>query len=88
MKTWRAQKGGRNYLLEFKNGKLRIWSDQGTRESAGGKTLTAGAILRKEARQEYIKGIVGEDIFLEILAELEKFQAILEAKNPKLYSKK
>lgn len=88
MKTWRAQKDGRNYLLEFKKGKLEIWSNQGTRESAGGKIFTAGAILRKEARKEYIKSIVGDITYREILAELEKFQAILEAKNPKLYSTK
>jgi len=88
MKTWRAQKDGRNYLLEFKKGKLEIWSNQGTRESAGGKIFTAGAVLRKEATQEYIKGIVGDNTYREILAELESFQAILEAKNPILYSKK
>jgi len=85
MKTWLAKKDGRNYRLEFKKGKLEIWSDRGTRESAGGKIFTAGAILRKEARQEYIKGIVGDSTYGEILAELESFQAIIEAKNPNLY---
>jgi len=88
MKTWRAKKDGRNYLLEFKRGKLEIWSDQGTREFAGGKIFTAGDVLRKKARQVYIKGIVGDNAYLEILAELESFQTILEAKNPQLYSKK
>jgi len=87
MKAWQAKKDGLNYRLELRGGKLEIWRHGGTGETAEGRTFTAGAILRKEARQDFIKDIVGEKIFLEIIAELREHQAIIEAKNSNLYKK-